>query len=607
MGDFVLSIDKRFVDKEEQIKHLMKYYDDVDVRSFRHPKFTLLLSRVDGWHLWGPYEPIDGKLFIALAGRIVLEADEWEKAKSLSGDGGLACKAIAKMYQEGGITNLGNLNGNFVVFIYDSSLQQLHIITDRCGMYPCYASPMKENDFVLGSHPDILANILNASQDWDLTSLTEFLVTGKVSFPNSYYKSIKALDYGSIHSIDLADDQLIYRKKKYFDFNFNIEHTLGEWDLAEELACAFRKSINRRNLPIFGQTGISLSGGLDSRSLLCSANDRKNIWTFCFFDEENFEYRIAKEIAKQAEVKFIPLKRNFDHYGDNAEMGVRISGAMGNFGNNHYLGFRDSFRKLGIDNIIAGFYCDYLFKSLVLNKRVNKISRSETFSQFKYENYMPIYWFNTDYSRQVKERLDELFPNSVKNDETDIGRLEIEKRRLFPLSNEPDNQETLIPQRVMGWYLPIVDNDIIDTYLKIPPRYKLNISMYSKMVELICGDKISKIANTNTGARVNASRIELIVHGFKKTLHSKIKKKMKNIATNESWPNWPFYSHNSKRIEFLWMRNNRAVQDIFKQLLGKNPYEKKIQEYKVNDDLNLFLRMFTLKLWIEQRIDKIME
>lgn len=580
---------------------LMNYCDNLHLQIFEFDAFQLVLSRPDDLGIWGPCKSIDEGLFVAIVGRIALEADEWEKAKSLPGNGGLACKAISKMYLQGGINSLENLNGNFVVLVYDTSSQQLHIITDRCGMCPCYGSSMKDDNFVLCSHPDILANILDVSQDLDLTSVTEFLATGKVTFPHSYYNSIKALDYGSVHSIDFSGNKIIYRKKKYFDFNFNIAHNLSEWDLAEELACAFRKSINRRTLPLFGQTGISLSGGLDSRALLCSADNRENIWTFCFFDEPNLEYRIAEEVAKVANVKFIPFKRDFDHYGDNAEIGVRISGGMDDFVNNHYLGFRKALREKGIDNIIAGFNCDYLFKGLALNKIKNKFLRVEKFAQFQYENYVPVYWFNTDYSNRVRARLDEVFPDNLKKDETDFGRLEIEKRRLFPLCYLPDNQQILIPQRVMGWYLPIVDNDIIDTYLKIPTKYKLNTSMYSKMVELQCGEKISRVTNSNTGTRVNASYLELIVHGYRKTILSKIKRKKKSIATNESWPNWPYYLCNSKKIETLWMNKNETARDTFRQIMGKDPYEKTIQEYKSDGDLKLFLRLLTLKIWLDQR------
>jgi asparagine synthase (glutamine-hydrolysing) len=602
MSDFFIDFSHKLTNRKEYIIGSMKYYDDIVVRTFEHEKFILYLSCADNWDVWAAYKSIDGNIFIALSGRIALDSRAWEEAKEIPGEGGLACKAICKIYKSGGLGALENLNGNYVAFVLDESTQKLYVITDRCGMFPCFGHDSPRHGLILSSHPDILANALHISNDYDLTSVAEFLVTGKVSFPHSYYTGIRALDYGSIYTIDLKPQTPTYEtKRKYFDFKFKIDHGLSEWDVAEELAAAFRNAINRRTLPLFGTTGISLSGGLDSRALLCSADNRDNIWTFCFFDEENLEYRIAKEIAKEANVKFIPLKRDFDHYGDNAEMGVRISGGMGDFGNNHYLGFRNAFKNIGIDNIIAGFYCDYLFKSLVLNKNRNKFLRTETYAKFEYENYMPLYWFDTLYSKQVKERLDEQFPDNLKKDESDLGRLEIERRRLFPFYLEPDNQETTIPQRVMGWYLPIVDNDIIDTYLKIPPKFKLNTSMYSKMVEIRCGEKISKIKNINTGARVNAPQMSLILHGYKNILHSRIKKKKKSIATNESWPNWPYYIYNSKKIESLWMRKNETACDIFSKILGSDPYGKPIREYK-SVDLKLFLRLLTLKLWFDQRM-----
>jgi len=602
MSDFLLDFREKTIRGAQSAASMMKYYQDINVGVFEYEKFTLVLSRPDDWSVWGPYESIDQKVFVALSGRIAMEAAEWEEAEHFEGEGGLACKAIYNLYKSGGIKNLESLNGNYAVFIFDEKAQQFYIITDRCGMFPCFKANLNDNSLVFSSQPDILASVVGCYHDLDLTSIAEFLVTGKVSFPYTYYRKIEAIDYGCIHSLDLKKEKAVFEsKKKYFNFNFDIDPRVSEWDLAEELASAFKKAVNRRTLPLFGQTGISLSGGLDSRALLCSADNRENIWSFCFFDEENLEYRIAQEIAKEANVKIIPLKRDFDHYGDNAEMGVRISGAMGDFGNNHYLGFRNTLRDIGIDNLIAGFYCDYLFKGLVLNKNRNKFLRTETYSKFEYENYMPLYWFNTVYSKHVNERLDEEFPDTLKKDASDLGRLEIERRRLFPLFIEPDNQETVIPQRVMGWYLPIVDNDIIDVYLRIPPRQKLNTSMYSKMVKIVCGERISRITNINTGASVNASQTSLIFHGYIRILQSRIKKRKKSIATNESWPNWPYYINHSNKIEFLWMRKNETAQYIFKQILGYDPYGKTIREYKSGYDLKLFLRLLTLKLWFDQR------
>jgi hypothetical protein len=601
MGDFLIAFGRKYDIQNDSVIRSMKYCDETEVRAYKHDHYCMMISRPDDWSTWGPFVSEENKIHVYLAGRVALEETEWEKASNIKGDGGIACKAIFEMYRRGGIDQLKMLNGNFGVLICDENMRRFYLVTDRCGMVPCYSYGINEFNFVLSSHHDLLAKALNIPCEWDMTSMAEFLATGKVSYPHTYYKRIKALDYGSIHVIELQSGDARYHSKiKYFDFDYQIDHQRTEWELAEELASSFRKAINRRTQSRFGRTGISLSAGLDSRSLLCAADSRENIDSFCFFDEENTEYNVAQKIADAAGVKLYKLKRQFDHYGNNAELGTRVSGGMGDIGSNHYLGFRREFIKLGIENIIAGFYCDYLFKSLVLNKKKHYVSRREIYSEFQYDNYMRVYWFNTSYSDHVKERIDTLFPDDLKKDESEIGRLRIEQRRLFPLYSEPDNQETLVPQRVLGWYLPIVDNDIIDTYLRIPPRYKLNVSMYSKMVQLLCGKTISDIININTGAKVNASVVSLIIHGYVKSFQTRLRKRRKTIATAESWPNWEYYIHNSKKIESLWKTDNEIAAEIFTLITGTNPYRKKIQQYAENEDLKLFLRLLTLKLWMNR-------
>jgi len=602
MSDFLLSFGK--LSNTPKLSDYICYFDDIEVRIFEEKHFTLILSRPDDWSLWGPYISDDRKIHVFLAGRIALDESEWKQSLETAGNGGVACKAIFDMYQRGGISELAKLNGNYVVLIFDDRVNRAYIITDRCGMFPCYIHNDSNKVFSISSHPDLLAQLSNKSHEWDLDSFSEFLATGKISFPFTYYKDIHAMDFGSIHVFKPENGSVEYHSKiKYFDFDYQIDHGLTEWELAEELASSFRKAVNRRSLPIFGKTAVSLSGGLDSRSFLCALCNKADVVSFCFFDVENLEFKIAEQIANTAGVHLHRLNRDFDHYGKNAELGIKISGGMGDFGNNHYLGFRRTFIDLGIQNIIAGFYCDYLFKGLVLNKKKHTVSRREQYSAFRYENYMPIFWFETAYGRQVRERLDSLFPEDVKRDESELGRLMIEQRRLFPLYSEPDNQETLVPQRVLGWSLPIVDNDIINTYLRIPPRYKLNTSMYSKMVQIVCGDAVSDIINTNTGAKVGASTVSLIAHGYLKSIKGRLARRKQSIATEESWPNWEFYIHHSKVIEALWSRKNDVSIDVFKGITGSDPYDKNIRQY-VGVELKLFLRLLTLKLWIDQRMNQ---
>jgi asparagine synthase (glutamine-hydrolysing) len=198
--------------------------------------------------------------------------------------------------------------------------------------------------------------------------------------------------------------------------------------------------------------------------------------------------------------------------------------------------------------------------------------------------------------------MDQTFPDNLKNDTSDLGLLRIEQRRLFPLCYEPDNQETTIPQRVLGWYLPTIDNDIIDVYLKIPPKYKLNTSLYSKMVERQCGEKIARIRNINTGARVNASPISLIFHGFWRKLQRLLRERRKSIATDESWPNWQYYVPHSNKIGPLWLKKSQIADDVFRQIMGKDGYEISIEKYAGEPQNKLFLRLLTLKLWLDQHV-----
>jgi asparagine synthetase B (glutamine-hydrolysing) len=600
MSDLYLDFRNKDVRNASSVAESMRYYDDIQVRTIEFDNFSLVQSFADDPSIWGPYESPDRKVVVALAGRVAFEDEEWDAAEKVGGDGGLACKRLYSIYQAMGINGLYDLNGSFVVFIYDRSIGNAYIILDRCGMFPFFSVNTEDDNRIFASHADLLAKVVDSPCKWDMTSMAEFLITGKVMFPNSYYRNIKALESGCCYTIEVSGHSFsAIAKKRYFYFKFNTDHSMTKTALAEELAKAFKKAVRRRTDYRFGQSAVSLSGGLDSRALLLSSDRGSDLWAFCFYDEENLEFNVAREVALAAGAKFIPLKRDKEYYGDSIEMGVKISGGTGNIFNNHYLGFRHRIKSLGIDNILAGFYCDRLFKGYVLNKKVSRFLRIEKLVDFQYESNQRFIWPKTEYAEQVQNRLNEAYSIEMRSDSSDQGKLKIEQKRIFPLYSESENPTTIIPQRVMGWFLPSVDNDILNVYLKTPAAFKLHPSMYSQMVEMVCGKAVSDIRNANTGTRVNPSRLNLVVSSYKRAMQRRIYKLSGTIATDESWPNWLQYVYNSKKIESLWMRDRNKTQDMFSQILGVNPYAKNIQEFR-GTNLDLFMRLLTLKIWFEQ-------
>ena len=506
MSDFILDFrnpQERFgTDMATELRH----YPDLWMWSHDWTECRLAVCRPDSASLWEPCTSPDGSVSVALCGRIALDEKDWRKADGLPGSGGVACKHILNMYLTDGVKVLATLNGGYVVVVVDLRTKRALVATDRCGMYPCFVAEGRNGNPVFCSHPDTLARVTQTITDHDDTSLSEFLLTGSVSYPYTYYRMVRSVDFASVHDVDMRNlDRIRFASRRSFSFSYKPDSRMDQWALAEELSFAFRNSVKRRTLPRFGKSVVALSGGLDSRMLVCASDNRERIEAFCFFDRRNYELNTAVKIAAAAGVKLHLLQRGPDHYAANARKGVAISGGMGSFVNNHFLGFREQFKTLGFENILTGFYCDYLFKGLALNIATHRYLRTERIAQFNQQWYRPVYQFpGCALANHVLERMEERYPARIREDRSCIGPLLAEERRIFPLCYEPDNAETTVSQRVFGWYLPILDSEVLDVYQRIPVEQKLNCAMYAKSVKLTCGKLISRIPDTNTGAPVGA-------------------------------------------------------------------------------------------------------
>ena len=106
----------------------------------------------------------------------------------------------------------------------------------------------------------------------------------------------------------------------------------------------------------------------------------------------------------------VPIKREFEFYGNSADLAAKLCAGTGPISCNHYLGARDRLRELGIQNILTGCYCDYLLKGLALNTRAGKLSQIQRLSGFKLGFYDPITWFDTPAREAVMARLKTRFP-----------------------------------------------------------------------------------------------------------------------------------------------------------------------------------------------------
>jgi asparagine synthase (glutamine-hydrolysing) len=598
MGDFLVDFRKEEERRMTPAASFLRFFDDMHVTLIEEREFSLLLTSPDDPRLWGPFRSQDGRVLVALCGRVALEQKDWDEAQQIQGEGGLACKFIYKCYRDGGIDCAAKLSGNFVILIIDRTKRSFRLVTDPWGLAPAFRHETSANP-VFSSHPDALADAVGQSRGWDITSFAEFILTGRLSWPFTYYQRVKSLPRASITTVSL-DEQRVEATKLYFQFQFNPHPEEKIEDLAEELASGFRRSLTKRSAAAVGKSAVALSGGLDSRTILCAAPRRDNLITFTCYDRENEEFRTARDIARAAGVEFVPMRRSADYYADNAALGVKISAGMGCIASNHFLGFRKDLKSLGVDNLLTGCYCDYLFKGLALNKRVNRFTMRESVGDFSFSYYARHFVSGTKLDLAVRERLEEQFPRDLQRYDTEARLVDVEQRRMFPLCYEEDNAERTIPQRVMGWYVPVAENDLLSVQQKMTSAMKLNRRLFALMVAQVCAPRISQIRDANTGAPVESSAMRRAFSHHLRRAGDLWRKLSASPAASGSWMNWNFYIGHSEKVRSLWSAPNPDAMEIFRQILGREGFSSDVHAYQ-NGRLGIFLQLFTLKVWLDQR------
>lgn len=606
MGDFLISFanDRTGHPPAPAVAAALHFSEDTTATVYEQDTLRIQLSRPDGFALWGPYAGATeaGPIWVGLAGRVSLSAAEWAAGQRLAGPGGDACKAIYARYQSGGLQALLSLSGNYAVFVHDVGGQRLHLLTDPAGMYLAYVADRGVLPLLVGSHPDVVASFAGAGRQLDRVSLAEFVRTGCLTYPHTYYENIRALPFGRILTFNLrAPAQAPAVGAPAVALEPRINSKTSEWELAEELAAKLGDSVRRRTLPVLGTTGLGLSGGLDSRAILAAVDQPSRLVPFFLLDEENAECRVARAIADAADLPLHELRREFDYYGASAAQGVRISGGTGNIASNHYLSSWTRLKALGVTNLITGCYCDYLFKALAANRIEQRIRRRETLHTFALGFYRPLYPLNSPFNRQVDDRLHARFPEVEGSNLSDEQWLSVETRRTFPLAYESDLAQRVIPQRTMPWSAPMVDNALLELHQRIPSRFKLNAALFRKAMSLMCPRKFLAIPDNNTGAPVMASGLSLVLRKYHSALLNRLASRFRpGIASRGSWPNWAYYVAHSELVRATWQAPVSGTRDVLCAIMGADHLSKPPSAY-TGHDLELFLRLWTLKIWLDQR------
>ena len=452
----------------------------------------------------------------------------------------------------------------------------------------------------------VLADQTGETHDLDLLSMAEVLSTGTATHPNTYYRDIEVMDPGCVYTWTAGDPA---RKQTYWEPDYQGDGRARVKELGEELERALRGAVERRTLPSLGPTGVLLSGGADSRAVLYAACEPAAVTSITFYGTPNAELETARRLAERVGSKHIGLQREFEHYGLGAPQAVRVSGGMWNLLDAHYTGFIPQLRALGLDNLLTGCYADYFFKGLTSNRAYKTLFGKNlplyNFAPFSHRWYAPHGPVAEKWRGPVRERLRSAYDGLDLADESDAGRWAIELRRMRPVAREADTAGRLLLQRTLPWDPLFADTKLIDVYQKVPPSLKLNGQVWENAVGRICragGD----ITNNNSLSRIGASQTEKTLAFLRGVAHRKVFGRdvdgtpLDGSVTRGSWPDFNHYIRHSKVMPGLWAEPSSEARDVLGDIVGVDPWSRPMEEWAKGGSLR-FLRLVTLKLWLDQR------
>ena len=203
---------------------------------------------------------------------------------------------VLRLYQEKGEQFIHNLEGVFVLAIWDHDQQKLVVANDRFGLYPLYYAHYGGKLIFAPETKGILCDP-NFHTELDLTALAEYVRFQHLLGDKTFFEGLKLLPNASILRYNVRTNSL--NVQPYWDFLQipQLPATLNFEDATEEASRLLKAAVDKLTTGNY-RLGVYLSGGVDSRAILgLISRDLFPITTVTFGQRGCRDMMYAQEIA----------------------------------------------------------------------------------------------------------------------------------------------------------------------------------------------------------------------------------------------------------------------------------------------------------------------
>lgn len=592
-------------------------------QALSQPKGGILHLHVDQWvgigGLTNPVFPESGQLFtdpekryyLCLIGEVENATEIVAKSIALSDNPSCPARslgpALMLLLQQEGPEAVSTIRGSFTLCFYDTQTQTLHLMTCRHGAYYLYWTRTMHGLVFASALRSLLAfpgvkKRVNRAAIANLFTF-EFLLGNQTLF-----EDIHLLPQATI----LTQRKERSTQQTYWDYPASpVQETPPFPEVVQAGSAIIRRTIHRY-AHTHPQLGIPLSGGLDSRTLLCYTSEVRAGVPVYHLQKHPAETAIARQVCHALGARWHTMDhRDFDPQ-ETIPAGMQIGEGQVSIHQYWLLPYMQKIsREQPVSYLLDGYLVDVLLGSLwlVLPQKPQYSSTEKIQQIFRLWRMFPLFlgrWlFTRDFfellASQPLAEVKSVLQHRLDADITDVVR-------YFALLNR-GRRYTLAFTNLNRYYVPIgtpaLDYEFVEFCLSVPPVYRESSRLH-RAILLRDFPHLASIPWIKTGLPLDQDFTPFL-------LRRKILRKYGRYAISLLSGGWvekkPDYDHNyrfrhDERFRQYYLRILRDPRTASRGILDRKGIERLIslQLHGMNQ-FNLIDALITIELWYRAYID----
>lgn len=452
-------------------------------------------------------ESSDGRYFLAVFGMIY---EPWAHRGA-----GLAAGLLVRWQKEGSKA-LADLNGEYLVCLWDRTDERLTLINDRLGLKRLHLWHNRTT-FAFSSELKSLAVLPEVRRDIDEEALAELLTFGHLQDDRTLLKEVRLLPPASV----LTWQHGKFSITQYWQYAFCADARLeNPARAADEYAHHVQTAVERR---IRGgeRIGLLLSGGLDSRTLAGMIHRLRPdgpLFTLTTGHAHAHDVRFAKQIARAVRSQHATIDIPDTFFQDFASRYVWVlDGSVTAHGCHRSYAIPQPPDQ--VDALFNGFLGDVLSGGKPLDNVIGLSSSKEKLIQAGYEHYAIVFdeallarVLRPEIYAHIRGFSYDAFANSVRRAHVEHpadGVVFAELIQRERVGNPRVQVDFLSAECLMA--TPFTDKEFIDFALRLPVHQRLERRAYTRMICHQFPD-LARVPRSGGGLPIAHSRIRASLH-----------------------------------------------------------------------------------------------